>query len=307
MHATRGTKIRTAVAGVLTIVLTGCVAPGSGGGGGETVPTPATPSESCPTPTETATVTNPNGGAGLYVDVSRPSTVATGDLPVVVMVPGGRGDSTLFTCGDDVAQQIADAGYVVVTFDPDGRGNSTGTEDDGGTRQQDGLAAVFELALTLDGVDADRAALVTNSFGVTMASGAMVNHPDLPVDLLVDWEGPADRNDTGGCDGSGSGGHLRGNDCTDESFWEQREAATFVAQLDVPYVRVQSETDHVQPDTEHALTVVNAAFTGGVPLVQLNDFVVAEELTAIPDGVLLDDSYDRRTAEVFVAHLEDLL
>jgi len=287
---------KISVAAIALIAMVGCAGPVKKG----------PPTTACPTPTETATVTNPNGDAELYVDVSRPSTGATTDLPVVVLVPGGRADSTLFTCGADVAQQIADAGYVVVAFDPDGRGNSTGTEDEGGTVQQDGLAAVVEYAITLDGVDAERVALISNSFGVTFASGAMANHPDLPVDLLIDWEGPADRNDTGGCDGT-SGGHLAGHDCSDESFWSQREASTFVAQLDVPYVRVQSETDHVQADNNHALTMVNAAFNGGVPLVQLNDYVVTTPLSAIPDGVLLPDSYDRRTAEVFVGHLDALL
>lgn len=296
------TRIRPAVGtGALAIVLAGCLAPGSGSGGGGsgTLPPSSTSpptTTSCPTPTETSTVTNPNGGAQLYVDVSRPSTGATTDLPVVVLVPGGRGDSTLFTCGTDVAQQLADAGYVVVAFDPDGRGNSTGTEDDGGTVQQDGLAAVVEYALTLDGVDAERAAIVTSSYGITMGSGALVNHPDLPVDLLVDYEGPADRTDLG----------CHGGSC-DEAYWAQREAVTFVAELDVPYVRVQSETDHAQADNEHALKLVNAAFTGGAPLVQLNDFLVTEELSAIPDGVLLPDSYDRRTAATFVAYLEELL
>ncbi|MGQ0804886.1 MAG: alpha/beta hydrolase family protein [Actinomycetota bacterium] len=289
---------RAGVILLATVGLAGCFAPG-GGGGGEPAPTTTTttPStSSCAAATETYTVTNPNGGAQLYVDVSRPTAGAAGDLPVVLLVPGGVGDSTVFTCRDNVAQQIADAGYVVVAFDPDGRGNSTGTEDEGGTIQQDGLAAVFEFGLTLDGVDADRAAIVTSSYGIAMGSGALVNHPDLPVDLLIDYEGPADRSDLG-CH----------SDRCDEAYWGQREAVTFAAALAVPYVRVQSETDHAQADNEHALKMVNAAFTGGAPLVQLNDFVLTEELGAIPAGVLLPDSYDRRTAEVFVGYLDDLL
>lgn len=58
--------------------------------------------------------------------------------------------------------------------------------------------------------DSSLVAIATNSFGVTMAAGALVNHTDLGVDVLVDWEGPADGNDTGGCDGEHLGGHLYG-------------------------------------------------------------------------------------------------
>jgi pimeloyl-ACP methyl ester carboxylesterase len=278
----------------IAVITAGCVAapaPGAGGGGSAGG--------------ETYWVENPSTGVQLYVEVLRPDG-ATSALPMVVMVPGGRSDSTLFTSGANTAQRLADGGYVVVVFDPDGRGQSGGVEDDGGSDQQDGLAAVIEFAVTLDGVDPDRVAVTTNSFGVTIGTGALARHPALPVDVLIDWEGPADRDDTGGCDGTGPGGHLDGA-CDDESYWGEREASTFVAQIDVPYVRLQSETDHVQPDAHHALVMVNAAINGGVPHVQLNDLVVTAELSEIPEGALLSDSTDRSVAEMYAQYLDALL
>ena len=59
--------------------------------------------------------------------------------------------------------------------------------------------------------------------------------------------------------------------CTDEAFWAQREASTFIAQIRVSYQRIQSEKDHVQPDNTHAILMVNNAVNGGVPWVRLND------------------------------------
>ena len=40
-----------------------------------------------------------------------------------------------------------------------------------------------------------------------MASGVLSRYPDLPIKFLSDYEGPANRDDTAGCDGSGLG-HL---------------------------------------------------------------------------------------------------
>ena len=92
---------------------------------------------------------------------------------------------------------MADKGVAIVVFDPDGRGPSEGVDDDNGHLQQDGLAAVIEYAATLAEVDESRIGLVSYSYGVTMAAGALARYPNLPVLFLIDWEGPANRNDTG--------------------------------------------------------------------------------------------------------------
>jgi len=218
------------------------------------------------------TVTNPSSGASLAVYVNLPAAAAQSPAPALVLVPGGSGASSSFRKPNGEFDAFAQAGYAVIVFDPDGRGQSAGTEDYNGFIQQDGLAAVIEFAATLPRVDPARIGLVTYSYGITMGAGALARHPDLPVAFLIDWEGPANRNDTGGCD-AGSLGHLQDvASCTDEAFWAQREASTFISQIRVPYQRIQSEKDHVQPDNTHAILMVNNAVNGGVPWVRLNDY-----------------------------------
>jgi pimeloyl-ACP methyl ester carboxylesterase len=136
-------------------------------------------------------VTNESGASRLFTQVILPKN-ATGKLPALVLVPGGVGDSSDFTARP-IAQILADQGYAVVIFDPDGRGKSSGKENLNGHIHQDGLAAVIRFAATLPVVDAARIGLVTYSYGITMGSGALARHPDLPVRFLIDWEGPANR------------------------------------------------------------------------------------------------------------------
>jgi pimeloyl-ACP methyl ester carboxylesterase len=222
-------------------------------------------------------VTNPTSGVQLYVKVLHPQSWNGEPLPALMLVPGGTGDSSDFLGARyDRTQSIADEGFVLVVFDPDGRGQSGGEEDQNGFTHQDGLAAVIRFAATLPEVDETQLGLVSYSYGVTMAAGALARHTDLPVRFLIDWEGPANRNDTGGCDEDLTG-HLIGHPCDDEEFWREREASTFALDLRVPYQRLQSEQDHAQPDNVHALLMIANATAeehgghGKAPWTRLND------------------------------------
>lgn len=238
-------------------------------------------------------VTNPASGAALFVQVYEPRSGA-GSWPALVLVPGGRSAGTR-AFRPPVAQRYADLGFWVVVFDPDGRGRSSGTEDDDGFVQQDGLRAVIEYAAGLPGKDG-RVVLASFSYGITMATGALARYPDLPVALLIDWEGPADRRDTGGCDADHVG-HLRDAGCDNEAFWQEREAATFISEITVPYQRLQSLKDHVQPDNDHAILLINNATNtafggaGKSPWTRLNDeapnrvYGPDTPVTWLPEGV----------------------
>lgn len=248
-------------------------------------------------------VTNPTTGACLHVEVFTPSSGADTTV-AVVMAPGGRSDSTLFT-GNGDAQRIADGGYTVVVFDPDGRGESTGTEDDNGHAGQDGLEAVVEYTAAIDGIET--VGMISNSYGVTLATGVLARYEDSPAAFLIDWEGPANRDDTGGCDGVSTRGHLYGNDCTDESFWGEREADTFAALIDVPYLRLQSVTDHVQPDYQHTLAMVNAAVSSDSPWVGLNRNEITRSVSSINTRGLISDRAERPASNMYVSALELIL
>ena len=213
---------------------------------------------SASSPGEVHWVTNPTSGEELFVKVLTPAEWIGDALPALVLIPGGSGDSGDFTSNPQKIHRFLEDGYALILFDPDGRGKSGGIEDDNGFTHQDGLAAVVQYAAKLPQVDAGRIGMVSYSYGVTMAAGALARYPDLPVLFLIDWEGPANRDDTGGCDGDKLG-HLQAYDCCDHTFWRQREAARFALDLRVPYLRLQSEIDHVQPDNSHAFLMVNSA------------------------------------------------
>lgn len=208
-------------------------------------------------------VTNPTSGAKLYVRALYPGGWNGENLPTLVLVPGGTG-----TIDPNKARRLVDEGFLVVFSDPDGRGSSEGIEDLGGHVHQDGLATVIKGIASLPGVDAERIGLVSFSYGITMASGALARYPDLPVAFLIDWEGPADRQDTTlGCQPSP---RIDWPACSDDAAWAEREALTFITKTRIPYQRLQTEKDHVQPDVSHAINMVNAAIQGGVPWVRIN-------------------------------------
>lgn len=255
-------------------------------------------------------VKNPATGIELRTLVLRSKARGDAKLPALILVPGGNGHSGLFLIGQGMAQQIAELGFVAIVFDPDGRGGSKGAEDYCGFKHQDGLAAIVRWAARQPGIDPERIGLCSNSYGVTMAAGALARHLDLPARFLIDWEGPMDRNDTGGCDPNkpGMGGHLKGvAKCDDESFWREREAVKFVGKLRVPYQRIQSEMDHVQRDNHHAIAMVNASLAGGVPEVWLNEDFIKQPLHPNnPPKWLPDALVDRRNAEYYAKYAAEM-
>lgn len=208
---------------------------------------------------EVVWVTNPASGIDLYCHVHRPEGFDPGaSYPGVVLVPGGSNDGS----GADVAhraQTYANLGFIVMHFDPDGRGQSTGggsyTEEDyNGFLQQDGLRVVLEYLVDLPETDDTNIGVLSLSYGITMAAGALARYAHDPgVKFLIDWEGPANRDDT-----ARPHGHVD-HDPTDDEWWQEREASGFISQFRGYYLRVQSEADHVQPDNDHAILLVNLA------------------------------------------------
>jgi len=257
-------------------------------------------------------VINPASGARLHVRVLYPQAWDGEVLPALVLVPGGTGDSSDFLDQLDRTQAIADGGFVLVLFDPDGRGLSEGSEDQNGYVHQDGLAAVIRFAATLPEVDEEQIGLVSWSYGVTMAAGALARHDDLPVRFYIDWEGPANRDDTGGC-GEDAVGHLQGHPCDDEDFWREREASTLIMQIWVPYLRLQSERDHAQPDNDHALLMIANATAeqygghGHAPWTRLNDLTPNTVYDVANPPPMIPEGDDRDVGALLVINAHELL
>jgi hypothetical protein len=207
---------------------------------------------------ETLRVLNPSSGCSLYVHIHRPA-YARPEFPVpgVVLVPGGNGVGTSY---DDnaLADNLANDGFAVLHFDPDGRGLSGSyPENYAGFIHQDGLRECARWLAARDYVDAARLGIYSQSYGITMASGMIARYPQSPaVKFLLDFEGPADRNQT--C--RDSGGHVPVPPDS-EAFWREREAARFMKQVACSYLRVQTVSDHNPgiTDNRHCIQLVDSA------------------------------------------------
>jgi pimeloyl-ACP methyl ester carboxylesterase len=251
-------------------------------------------------------VTNLTSGAILFVQVFHPNGWKCETLPALVLVPGGIGWSANFTDSPGSANILANTGFAVVIFDPDGHGRSQGSEDYDGFAHQDGLGSVINFTTGLPEVDKNRIGLISFSYGITMASGTLSRYPDLPVIFLIDWEGPADRYDTTTCcDVSKS--RISWKSCDDEGFWRQREALTFIAKAQVPYQRIQSEKDHVQPDVSHAVNMINVALSGSVPWARLNDFQPNQTYYPNAPPVMIPETQSRNLAPMVAKYAQKML
>jgi pimeloyl-ACP methyl ester carboxylesterase len=179
--------------------------------------------------------------------------------PGLVLVPGSLSPGSDYFGVTGITERFARAGYAAVEFDPDGRGDSGGSEDCNGPAQQDGLAAIISYAATSSVVDPSRIVVACFCYGLALAVGTLARHPELPVRLLVDWEGPAWRDEIKRLAPFRDRRieDLRGED----AWWREREPAELLPSVAVPYQRVQSDPDHAQASVEHALELLRLATT----------------------------------------------
>ena len=216
-------------------------------------------------------VENPTSKAKLLVTICFPDQ--SEPAPLILMIPGGLGDGNDFFTNDEITAQLLGKGYVVGFFSAEGRGQSDGEEDYNGTINQDGMHAVLVYLASRKEVDAERIGVVSFSYGVTVASGMLARYADDPnVDFYIDWEGPSAREYTNvGCRDKGNNTEgIAWKDCDDNEWWAEREAVNFLDDLTMPYLRVQSEVDHVQKSNEHAIAAINAAVSGPSPWTRVN-------------------------------------
>ncbi len=229
---------------------------------------------------DTFWVMNPASGCSLFVQAFRPEDASPSrPYPPVIIIPGGNGYGSAegFPL---LAHKTAQEGFIAVLFDPDGRGQSTNngaytTEDYNGFIHQEGLHQVMRLASGLPYSDPSNLGIWSQSYGVTMASGALARYPGDPFcKFLLDWEGPSDRSQT--C--ADSGGHVP-VPADSEAFWQEREAARFMKDVEVFYLRFQTQVDHNTSiaDNIHAIALVDSATSaayggsGRCPWTRVND------------------------------------
>lgn len=193
--------------------------------------------------------------------------VHPGPHPAVLLVPGGLDGARSTESPSCVlpAQRLARAGIAAMVFTPSGREGSPGAEDANGPVHQTECAAALSALLAQPQVDPARVAVLSLSFGLVMALGALAGRADLEarVRLLVDWEGPGSRR--------WFAATTIGAEPDDDGFWHPREGVRLVRELSVPYRRFQSRWDHVHgPDTGIGWEMAHAAQAAGCPSVRLN-------------------------------------
>ncbi len=233
-------------------------------------------------------VTNPANGAKLAVYVHLPD--GPGPHKAIVAVPGAGGDASTVMNAAEHRDDMMRRGIAVIRFDPDGRGNSEGEDDMGGTVHQRGLRTIIAYTSQRDDIADDQVGVLSYSYGITMSSGALADGAT-KARFLIDWEGPSNREYTG-C----SGGKKKlerpsgeGVACDDDSYWNEREAIRFIDDVEVPYLRIQRADDHVHhEDRSHALALLEGAMEGDAPWVNMNDLQPNADLSVYQQADLPD-------------------
>lgn len=258
-----------------------------------TTPPPAYPPTSPPPKTgppiaNEINLTTPNGES-IFVAWWVPS--GDGPFPAVIVVPNmHRGSAGAFYQAP--YRELVKDGFVLVGFEPEGVGRSTGVGTCLGPNHQADLKAVIEFVASLPYVDRSNIGLVSFSGAALLAGTTLGRYPDLPVAYWVYGEGP--------CDGSMV--HAKTPDCSDlcnhcntkmdpspenKAWWDERSPVNFISNYRGHYLRVQAEVDHEQGRfVEHALRMNNAAVRGGVPWVRINGVDIGNSINTL---YLLDD------------------
>jgi hypothetical protein len=204
-----------------------------------------------------------------------------GPFPVLIGVAGGDGMYAFNQL--ELPDRLREQGIMTVDFAPQGRGNSEGQDNFHGKIHQDDLKAVVDFVSQLSFVQQDNIGVISFSYGVVLATGALSRYPKMPIAFLIDWEGPS-------CPGKDikrgiennepwainmitlltgkeemiaeeyGAFEIHGGAISDEDYWIERDASRFAKDLPCPYLRVQFAIDHAQgPYKYHMMEIINAA------------------------------------------------
>ena len=222
---------------------------------------------------DTLQVTNPESGCALSVHIHRPATASeSSPRPAVVLVPDGVYPGTVYDTSH-LADIIAADGFVVLHFDAEGRGGSSGyPEDYDGTVHQSALHACLNALAGQPCVDSTRIGILSEGYGVTMAAGMLARCADSSrTSFLIDFEGPANRYQS--C--MDSGGLVPVNPDS-EAFWQDREAARDMSGIHCAYLRMQTAQDRNPgiTDGRDCIALIDSATNGSATWTRVNDSVM---------------------------------
>ena len=242
-----------------------------------------------PTKFEEAWIKGP-GGVKLYAHIHRP--VEAGVYPGVVFVPGGISPGTDYDKGPALtADDVSSMGFIVLHYDPTGRGRTEGEEDHWGRVHQKELSAILNYFAALPSVDKNNIGILSFSIGIVIASGALARFPAPKIKYLFDWEGPSNRFI---CTKNDTHKPLSAFPTSNDGFWDEREAARFIGDIECGYFRYQAGVDHVQGRfLRHAAELLNLATRGRALWTRCNDNPVntvldesaADKYNWVPEGL----------------------
>jgi hypothetical protein len=214
-------------------------------------------------------------GNRIFATIHRPSW-SSRLMPChgLVLVPGGTrtGDAWHTSWRKATPRHWAAAGFIVIDFDCQGRGNSEGEEDYNGPVQRGDLKTVIEYCASRPDALPGGVGLVSSSFGCTLVSATLATYPGLPVRFWVDKEGSHNRFVSTQWDDPWWVDNWGGHDTSDDDFWLEREAIRFQPYIDAPYIRIQTDMDHALDFfyVDHAIEMCNAALFGRCPFSRMN-------------------------------------
>ena len=239
----------------------------------------------------TASLSIPSlNGNKIAIRIKKPE--GDGPFPVLIGVAGGDG---MYAFQSALPTRLLERGIMTVDFASQGRGESEGDDNHYGFVHQDDLKAIVDFVNKLSFVQKDNIGLLSYSYGVVLATGALARYPEMPVAFLIDWEGPS-------CPGKDlqrglandeawvyetirffNNGRelapeelshflLHGGSIFDEAYWAERDASRFAADIPCPYLRVQFDQDHVQGSSKaHMIAIINAATMNSGQWTRCND------------------------------------
>ncbi len=214
----------------------------------------------------------------LSVRMTKPP--GDGPFPVLIGVPGTGG---IYAFDSEFTHDLIALGIVAVDFAVQGRGESEGQDDHYGRVHQNDLKAVVDFISQLSFVQRENIGLLSYSYGIVLATGALYRYPKMPIAFLIDWEGPScpakdilraiEDHETwvthtltllgGSGDMSAEEASkliISGGMISDEAYWSERDASRFAEGIPCPYLRIQFDVDHVQGTSKnHMLAIINAA------------------------------------------------
>lgn len=219
------------------------------------------------TKSEEAWIERP-GGPALYAHIHSP--VEPGVYPGVVFVPGGTSPGTDYDKGPGLtADDVSSMGFIVLHYDPTGRGRTGGEEDHWARVHQKELSVVLKYFAGLPSVDKNNIGILSFSIGIVIASGALARFPVPEIKYLFDWEGPSNRFI---CTKNDTHKPLSAFPTSNDEFWDEREAVRFMGDIECGYFRYQAEVDHVQGRfLRHAAELINLATKGRALWTRCND------------------------------------